>query len=431
MKSDVDLLNIFGSILSNGTAGLIDINIVKKQKALSASAYVYDLNDYSVLLMSASPRDGQTLEELKDLLLSQIELIKKGDFADWYPEAVRNNYRLYLARGYTNNNSRAGMYVDAFTGNMPFDYYLATLDRYGKITKQDVIVFANTYFGNNYTVVFKKTGDDKAVQKIVKPEITPVMVNRESESVMLKNIVKTPVSEIAPKFIDFKKEISTFFVKSANEVYTVKNTENGLFELSFIFEFGNNADRKVSTALAYLKLLGTENKSVSEINEEFYKLACTYNVTQNNERIIVSLSGLNDNFKPALSLLMSIFSNVKPDKTASNNLKEDILKSRANSKLNKNVILRSALMNYGIYGKDSPLTNILSSEELSNINPEVLTDWIKSLFRYVHTVTYYGPFGKDELQKELYPYYRTKDIPLEVPVNRKFPETPTDENRIY
>lgn len=427
----VDLLNIFSLILSNGTDGLFDLNIIKQQKALSASANFYDLNDYSVLLMSASPREGQSLEELKELLLSQIELIKKGEFGEWYLEAVRNNYKLNLTKGYTNNNSRVGMYVKTFTSNIPYDYYIETLGRYEKITKNDIVGFAIKYFGNNYTVVFKKTGEDKSVQKIVKPEITPVQVNRESESVMLKNIITTQVSEISPKFLDYNTEISTFRLKSVNDVYTVKNTENNLFELAFIFEFGNNADKKVSTILTYLKLLGTDSKTVSQINEEFYKLACAYNVTQNNEKIIVTLSGLNENFKPALALLMSIFSGVKPDIEAFNNLKEDILKSRSNSKLNKNTILRSALTNYGIYGKDSPFTNILSAEELSKMNPEVLTDWVKSLFRHEHTVTYYGPFSYDELQNEMYPYYRTKDIPFEVPVNKKYHEVPTDENKVY
>jgi predicted Zn-dependent peptidase len=431
MNNDVDLLNMFSSILSNGTAGLIDLNIMKKQKALSASAYVYDLNDYSVLLLSAGPREGQTLEDVKELLLAQIELIKKGEFEDWYLDAVRNNYKLNLTKRYTNNNSRVGMYVDAFTGNIPLDYYLGTLARYEKIKKSEIVDFANRYFGNNYVVVFKKTGEDNSVQKIVKPELTPVQINRESESDMLKMIVNTPSDEISPKFIDYKKEISSFLLKSENDVYTVKNTENGLFELSFIFEFGNNADKKVSTAIPYLKLLGTDSKSVSEINEEFYKLACTYNVTQNNERIIVSLSGLNENFKPALSLLMSIFSSAKSDKEAYNNLIEDIIKNRANTKLNKNAILRSALTNYGLFGKDSPFTNLLSADELKNMNPEVLTDWVKSLFRHVHKVTYYGPYNNNELQKELYPYYRTKDMPLEVPVNKYFSELPTDENRIY
>jgi len=428
---DVDVMNMLISVLSNGTAGLIDLNIMKKQKALSASAFAYDLNDYSVLLMSAAPREGQSLEELKDLLLSQVELIKKGEFAVWYLDAVRNNYKLNQTKGYTSNNSRVSLYVDAFTSNKSFDYYLKTLERYEKIIKSDIVAFANRYFGNNYVVVYKKTGADNSMQKIAKPEITPVQVNRDSESEMLKSVVNKKVHDITPEFIDYKKEIKSFLVKSTNEVYTVKNTENGLFEMSFIFEFGNNADRKISTALAFLKLLGTDSRTVSAINEEFYRLACSYNVTQNNERIIVSLSGLNENFKPALALLMNLFSSVKPDKDAFNNLAEDILKSRANGKLNKNMILRNALTNYGMYGKDSPFTNILTSDELKNMNPVVLTDWIKSLFRYVHTVTYYGPYSSGDLEKELYPYYRTKDLPLEVPVNSVFNEIPTEENKIY
>ena len=67
-------------LLSNRAAGLIDLNLVQKQKVLSALATVLELNDFSIHNFRANPKDGQSLEELKDLLLGEIENIKKGAF---------------------------------------------------------------------------------------------------------------------------------------------------------------------------------------------------------------------------------------------------------------------------------------------------------------------------------------------------------------
>ncbi|MFZ4592579.1 MAG: insulinase family protein, partial [Ignavibacteria bacterium] len=290
---EADALTMLGSILSNGSAGLIDLNIMKQQKALNAAAFVDGMKDYSVLTFSASPREGQSLEELKGLLLAEVEKVKKGDFPDWMIEATVTNYKLSKVRGAQNNGRRASEYVNSFTEDIPWDKYYTTLDRMAKITKKDVVDLANKYLGNNYVAVYKKTGEDKNAQKIVKPEITPVQVNRDSESPFLTKVVNEKAVEIKPQFIDYKNNISEFNVKSGIEVFTMKNKENQLFELAFVYEFGNNADKKLSTALSYIKLLGTKDKSVTQINQEFYRLGCNFNLVQNGERLQISLTGLS------------------------------------------------------------------------------------------------------------------------------------------
>ena len=76
-----------------------------------------------------------------------------------------------------------------------------------KITKQDIIDFVKNKFTNDYVVVYKKRGEDKNVEKVVKPEITPVEVNRDKSSPFLNKIVNAKVTPIAPVFTDYKKEI--------------------------------------------------------------------------------------------------------------------------------------------------------------------------------------------------------------------------------
>ena len=431
VTEEFDAISMLSSILYNGSAGLIDLNIVKQQKALNAAAFLDDMMDYSTMIFSASPREGQSLEELKGLLLAEVEKVKKGDFPDWMIEATINNYKLSRIKGFQSNDYRAQGYVSSFTTNIPWNKYYTSLERLEKITKQDIVNLANKYLGNNYVAVYKKTGEDKSVQKIVKPEITPVQVNRESDSDFLRKVVNEPVTDIAPKFVDYKSEINEFSMKPGITVYNMKNRENNLFELSFIYEFGNYGDKKLSTALSYLKLAGTKDKSASEISQEFYRLGCSFSANQLGDRMNVSFSGLSENFEPALKLLMELIGNAVLDAQSYNNLVDDILKSRANGKLSKNVILRTGLMNWGMYGPENPQTMQISESELKGLNPSELTDLLKRLRSMQHSITYYGPLEKDELQKSVGEYYKTRDIPVPPPENRKFTELPTTENKIY
>jgi hypothetical protein len=59
-------------------AGLMDLNLVKKQKLLNASAFTYA--DRSGFIPICSSYNGQTLEEVKSLVLNEIENLKKGNF---------------------------------------------------------------------------------------------------------------------------------------------------------------------------------------------------------------------------------------------------------------------------------------------------------------------------------------------------------------
>lgn len=211
----------------------------------------------------------------------------------------------------------------------------------------------------------------------------------------------------------------------------MKNEENQLFELALVYEFGNNADKRLSTALSYFKLLGTKDKSLNEINSEFYRLGCNFNLVQNNEKTQISLTGLSDNFEPALKLMMEVLFSAVPDDAAYKNLVDDILKSRANAKLSKNVIMRSGLMNYGMYGAENPLTQQISESELKGTNPSDLINLINSLRKYQHKVTYYGPLDNDAFRKTVGKYYLTKDMPIPPPLNKVYEELPTDENQVY
>jgi hypothetical protein len=75
------LADVVVNILSNrGEAGLLDLNINQTQKLLWGQAYSVGLKQYGYFSIVAVPKESQTLDEAKDLVLEQIELLKKENF---------------------------------------------------------------------------------------------------------------------------------------------------------------------------------------------------------------------------------------------------------------------------------------------------------------------------------------------------------------
>ena len=122
-------------ILSNGQAGLLDLNLNNAQKAIGASSSVEVMKDYSIHMLSGRPREGQSLEELKGLMLNQIMEMKMGNFSDWLIPAIVSNMKLDLAKRYEDNNNRTMDMIDVEVTGVSYRSAVERLDRLAKINK--------------------------------------------------------------------------------------------------------------------------------------------------------------------------------------------------------------------------------------------------------------------------------------------------------
>ena len=65
------------------------------------------------------------------------------------------------------------------------------LNRISKLTKAEVVRFANEFFRNDFACVYKEQGNDTTIKKVEKPTITPIPTNNDKQSDFLKEIVNT------------------------------------------------------------------------------------------------------------------------------------------------------------------------------------------------------------------------------------------------
>nr|WP_068890557.1 insulinase family protein [Pedobacter panaciterrae] len=425
------LLDLISSILSNGKAGLFDINLNKQQKVLRSNAGYQQMKDYGVFSMSAQPKQGQTLEEVQQLLLDQIEILKKGEFDGSLIKATVANSKLGLLQAFDNNAYRVDAATNEFILNRgtKWDKSLSNPDDMAKITKSEVTAFAKQFFINNYVIAFKHKGEDKNIAKVEKPAITPVNTNAAETSAFTKNLLEAPTSPIEPKFLDYKKDLNFGKVGIA-DVITVQNKENSIFRLSYRFDIGSLNNVLQPYASQYLTFLATDKYSAEQISKEFYNIACTYSINVGNEVTTINISGLQENFDKAVSLVEHILSNCKPNEQALVELKSRILKSRENNKLNKSAIL-GGLMTYAQYGPKNPLNSTLSNQEVNNITSEQLVNILHNIDNFKHTITYYGPQTIEAFTESIGKLHKLPSVFSPEPPAKKFTYTNNATNQVY
>lgn len=419
-SNDYKLLRLTDMILSNSQAGLIDINLKQDQKVLDPYSTVSGMNDYSIHFFSGKPREGQTLDEVKNLLLEQIELVKKGEFEDWLIDAIINDLKKDKIRDSEYNWSRSADLVMAFTNNMSWKDYISEIDDMMRFTKEDVMKFAQEHYKDNYTVVFKRTGKDPNAIKVTKPKITKVSLNKEDQSSFHKAVLENKVEKLQPVFLNFDKDVQKLSMDKNIEVLYTPNTENDLFYLYYLTEAGTNNDPRLEVAVEYLQYLGTEDMTAEDFKKEFYKLGCGYFVYAAEDQTYVYLSGLNENMEKALQLFEKLLAEAKADDEALKKMIDGIFKKREDIKKDKGAIMFSGLINYGLYGPSSPFTNVLSNKELREIKAKDLIEIIRNFASTEHKVLYYGPAKSNDLVAMLNQYHKLPDQLKPLPEDKEY-----------
>ena len=425
-----DTLDIVNRMLSNDKAGLLDININQPMKAMETGTYLDELHDYSMLLIEGVPLQNQKLDDLKALILAETTKLGRGEFSDDLLPAVLANKKLQFYKSLDSNQKRVSMMVDAFVNDKPWADVTQQIERQEKLTKQDIIDFARRHLRtDNYACVYKQMGTDTTLKKIEKPIITPIPANREFESKFLNEIRTAKTEPIQPVFVDFKKELTFSNTKSRLPLIYKKNTDDGIFDLVFRYDFGYTANKLYNTAFDYLDYIGTNDMTVSQIKQAFYKLACKYYAVMDQRTLSIYLTGLNENMPQALQLLEKIMHQAKADKASWSRYCDMVEKARNDAKTDQKANF-NALWDYAIYGKYNPTRDKTPVKDLRAMNPQQLVDMLAQLGKMQHTVLYYGASDLKQIDKLLTKEHPTPAKWAPMPVNKPYKPQLTAQNEV-
>ena len=401
--------SIVSSILTNGKAGLIDLDLNQQQKVLYAGSQIYDRMDYSDFLIQGYPKDGQSMDEVRALILDEVAKLRTGDFDESLIEAAIANIKLSKMRQLESNSSRAMMMVNSFIKKSDWADEVHVLDRLAKITKSDVVEWADKYLSDNsYVVVYKHQGVNPKNNKIIAPAITPIATNRDKQSAFLTEISETEVTPIEPVFVDYEKDLSKSEFSKGIEMLYKKNDNNDIVNVTFRFDMGLSTDPALSFAFDYLSYLGTPTRSAEELALEEYIIAGNHRFIVNDNTMTVSVNGLAENLGQMLDIAEDLMLNAVPDEAILENLKQDELMSRQMNKANQNSC-SSALNRYIIYGPEYVKSVTLSDEQVMALTSDQLLGMVKSILNKEHTVLYYGPQDEAQAKSVIAEHHKCSD----------------------
>jgi predicted Zn-dependent peptidase len=411
--TDSDAMKLLGTILFNGQAGLIDLNLVQQQKVRSASAMYYPSNDYGRFYLMGIPKKGQTHQEVEDLLLAQLDKVRKGEFDDWMLQAAINNAKADLKRSYESNPDRVEQMRGAFLEYQDWPYVNDLLNRLQKVTKADVVAAANRHLGANFVSGWR-LDEQQEVLKIEKPQIDPIKMDGSRQSEFSKSVLAMSVQPIEPTYVTPGKDYVVSDASKGMRFFSAPDPINDLFDLSITFEVGDRHDPKLEMAAHLRDKTGTEKLPAEKIQQEWYKLASNFSVGVSDNETTLHLSGMDENFEASLALALDTVLKPKVDPATLQELVSITLANREDEKKNPNT-LAGAVYGYAIYGADSPFLKRLTRQQLQKLTVEELQKALQGLFQYKCTVSYAGSLPREkvlEILQKHYPQPQTlKDTP--------------------
>ena len=397
---DIDALEVMDYVLQNGKCGLFDIDVSQKQLLLSAHSMLWGGGDYSTYYLMGSPKEKQKLEEVRRILLAEIDKLKNGDFSEeLLPAIIRNQKRAELMR-LQYNSARVQKFVTAHIYQIPYEDIVNDLARKEKITKEDIVRVANKYFTDSYVCVFKEHNENANPPKMDKPQITPIEMNRERTSEFYDRLMVVPSERIRPQFLDYDKDLSRSLLPNGVELLYRQNTADDLSSLVFIANKGTDQDPYLEFASDMLGYLGTSSLSTDEYQQALYREAAEAYVGSGANESEFFLYGLNESLPDAMALMEEHVLTAKPDDNVLKELVKDHIKAHNDAKKDQYACF-AQLSQLGIYGTDAQKKRTLLPKQMNKMSSADLLTRLRNLVPAIERVAYYGPLTEQEVKAML------------------------------
>ena len=394
---DYPALRLVDMILDNSVAGLINLDLVEKQKVRAAGCYPQNLNDFGAHYLYGTPKDGQSLETVEQLLLQQIERVKKGDFEDWALQAVINDFKKRQKENYEKNDQRVELLRDTFLAFVDWNVTLNEISEMERVTKADIVRVANKYYGKDYVAGFRIDAQHD-LPSIEKPAIDPLSIDPDKGSSFMEEVDKLPYEPLQPKFLVPEKDFSVREISPGIRLIHTFNPLNDLFNLEVRMDLGFDHQPMLSTAKRMLDRAGARKMSSEDLKVEWYKLGTDFGFGVQEHFCNFFINGLDENFLSSLQLAESHLLFPNSSEEIWNETKDIILSERDDEQKDPNA-LTHALAHFHRYGKNSRYLKRSSDTDLNSSTTSGLSELLKQAVESPRTILYFGPQSPDVVEQ--------------------------------
>lgn len=394
---DIPAIEVMNLVLQNGKCGLLDVDVSQRQILLAAIGLLDTEGDFSSFYLMGAPKDKQTLEDVRTILLAEIDKLKKGDFSEDLLKAIIRNEKRdeLLAQQY--NEGRIDPFIKAHVYRIPYEQVVREIERKEAITKDDIIRVANKYFTDSYVCVFKQHKEDANPPKMDKPAITPIEMNREQASVFFQSLMAIETERPRPQFLDFNKDLSRSILPNGVELLYCQNKENELTDIDFVANLGTDQDPKLSMGVDLMEYLGTASLSLPEYQKALYEQAAETGISATKNNVYFYLHSLNESLPATLALMEDHLLTANPDQSILKEIINDRVKAHNDSKKDQQACFQT-LLEYGGYDPEVPKYRTLTPKQMKKMTAAEALLRLRSLLPAITRVSYYGPLPEDQVK---------------------------------
>ncbi|HEU0030865.1 MAG TPA: insulinase family protein [Kofleriaceae bacterium] len=386
-------LEVMDLLLLDGQSGILARDLLLTQKVADAGCNPTFMRDSGYYELNADALAGQTHAELEKLLLGLADKLKKGDFTDQDLATAILTSEIRQQLQLESNAGRMAIMVDAFTLGEEWPDVVTKLDRMKKITKADIMRVANQYLDGNYLVVKKVKG--KAEQpKIAKPGITAVKVDPSRQSAFAKSVLEMPVTPIEPEVLVEGKDYERGKLPTG-ELVSVKNDRNGLFSITYEYDYGRADDRLACLALETLSVSGAGKQTAEQVARKLHELGLAVDVACSKSESAISISGIDRNLDAGIALLREWLAAPAIDDATLQKKVAAVLTERQNAIASPQSVM-GALQLYARFGAESEFLVVPSNKQLQAAKPAQLAKLLGKYLKLTHRTSYFGPRGGKE-----------------------------------
>lgn len=375
-------LNIAVNLLNNANGtGYLD-KLMVEHKLMGALAINESMNEAGILAVAIMPKLLiQSYSSAEKMVWDEINRVKNGDFSDEMFNSLKLEQKRQYASSLENIDSRATIMMNLFSQGKSWNDYLNEVARIESITKEDVVRVAQKYFSNNYLCVTKSTGKYPK-DNLPKPAFSPVVPrNADASSSYAKQLEKIPEQQVAPRIIDFEKDVKTSKLTPLVTLYTTPNPLNDIFTLNISYGIGALEQPELMQLTNYLQLLGTESLSFEQFRSRLQSIGSTLAFDVTPDAFVMKVTGFDNHIDETMKLVGDFIRHAKADDKKLRQIVDDAkVSEKAFFKSGDNVA--SALLEQVKYGDQSRYLRKLSLSQIKKLKGKdmlVIYDKVRSV----------------------------------------------------
>jgi len=385
---DEPALAVLAELIDNDVCGLLNVRLLLSGLLPDADAHGEQLLEAGYHALTGVARDDQSLAEVEELLLGVVAELKAGAFTDADLAAILLHRQIREQMARESNAGRVAWIADAYLARRPWAEHLRLTAAIARVTREDVLRVAHTYFGADHVAVLRRHGKHDP-PKIPRPVITPVPIDPTRESAFAAEILARPSRDPEPVWLLEGRDFHRLELASGRLI-AAPNTRSQLFALALRWDLGTRQRPLLGFALELLQLSGAGSLAADDLQRRLYQLGTTVDTDCGADHTSITLTGVDANLEASLALLDTWLRAPKFRAGTVADLLANILSLRRDERDDPEA-LAEALSEFARRGPGSDILARPSERLLRQARGADLVDELRGLADLSHRTLYFGP----------------------------------------